>query len=150
MTEKPANKQSQPEWTAFSEPAHFPAGIPGFEDHKNFQLVTRSDLRPFLWLRSLDDPEVSLPVIDCLLLKKPLLPEINREVLNQIGDPATEKFDAYYVLRVDSTAGTITVNTKAPVVISADTRRGYQVFMDHPDLRMDEPLANLVPTQKDP
>jgi len=150
MTEQPANKQSKPEWAAYSEPTHFPAGIPGFEEHKNFQLVTRADLRPFLWLRSLDDPEVSLPVIDCLLLKKPMLPVINREVLNQIGNPAAEKFDAYYVLRVDPAAGTITVNTKAPVVISSETRRGFQVFMDHPDRRMDEPLANLVPTPKDP
>ena len=90
-----------------------------------------------------------MPVIDCLLLKKPLLREISQEVLNQIGNPATEKFNAYYVLRVNPAAGTITVNTKAPVVISSETRRGFQVFMDHSDLSMDEPLANLVSARKD-
>jgi flagellar assembly factor FliW len=150
MADQPADKQSQPEWETSSEPADFPAGIPGFEDHKKFELVSRADLRPFLWLRSLDDPEVSLPVIDCLLLNRQLLPEINREVLDQIGDPTQEKFESYCVLRVDPDAGTITVNTKAPVVISSQTRRGFQIFLDNPELRLDEPLANLVPSRKDP
>lgn len=103
-------------------------------------------MRPFLWLQSVDNKEVCLPVISCLLLTKKVLRYMTKEHLALIGTPPKDQVAPYYVLRVDSQAGTITANTKAPIVINLESKEGYQVFMEGDDLRVDEPLADLVPS----
>ena len=151
MSDQSRDKQSaEPEWIEAAGPAHFPAGLPGFEDHKRYMLVSRNDMRPFLWLRSMDDPEVALPIISCLLLKKLVLPHITKEQLSLVGNPSLNEIAPYYILRVDSKEGVITANTKAPVIINSTTKQGCQIFMDSADLRVDEPLTNLVPASKAP
>jgi len=146
MTDHSSVSQQEANSAASSEPFHFPAGIPGFEDHKNFILVSRENMRPFLWLQSVDNEEVSLPVISCLLLTRKVLRYMTEEHLALIGTPPKDQVAPYYVLRVDSQAGTITANTKAPIVINLESKEGYQVFMEGDDLRVDEPLANLAPS----
>ena len=127
-----------------SRPVHFPAGIPGFEDHKTFVLVTNEHMNPFQWLQSQDDPEVSLPVINGALLKEEFWPQLDNKHLGAIGDPRADEVVPYFVLRINSRNAGITVNTKAPVLISSKTRRGCQIILDGDDLRMDHPLVDLV------
>ena len=101
-----------------SGPLEFPAGLPGFEEHKQFILEGRAELRPFLWLRSVSDKEVALPVISCLLLKKQMLHDITDDHLSLLNNAGRDDIAPYYILRVEPEGGTITANTKAPVIIS--------------------------------
>ena len=140
------NAASTPEWTKASEPLQFAAGLPGFEEHKTFLLESREDLRPFLWLRSTIDPEVALPVISSFLLKTAVLPLLTKEQLKLIGEPAMEHVAPYYILRVDADKNSITVNTKAPLIIRTDTGQGHQVILDNDGLQFDAPLADLLPS----
>ena len=149
MGDSSEDTATEPEWIEAAGPAHFPAGLPGFEDHKRYVLVSRNDMRPFIWLRSMDDPEVALPLISCLLLKKQVLPYITKEQLSLVGSPSREGIAPYYVLRVDTGEGIITANTKAPIIINSKTKQGYQIFMDQENLRVDEPLVNLIPSSED-
>lgn len=145
MSDESQGQKSRSDWVEKSDPLQFPAGLPGFEEHKQFILEGRADLRPFLWLRSMRDPEVALPVISCLLLKKQVLNHISHKQLSLIGSSSREDIAPYYILRVDPKEGTISVNTKAPVIISTKTMQGYQVILDRDDLRVDEPITNLLP-----
>ena len=44
---------------------HFPKGIPGFEDCKNYKLLHEDNKAPkVLWLQSLDDAAVSFTLIE--------------------------------------------------------------------------------------
>ncbi len=149
MGDSSQDTSAESEWIEAAGPAHFPAGLPGFEDHKRYVLVSRNDMRPFIWLRSMDDPEVALPLISCLLLKKQVLPYITKEQLSLVGSPSREGIAPYYVLRVDTGEGIITANTKAPIIINSKTKQGYQIFMDQENLRVDEPLVNLIPSSED-
>ena len=146
---KSETSPTQPEWVVLSEPLDFPSGIPGFEDHRRFVFIHRADLKPFLWLRSLDNAEVSLPVIDCNLLKNQVLPEIPDEFLQLIGATSLTELACYLVLRVDHEAGIITANTKAPVIIGTQSGQGYQVILEREDLRVDEPLLKLVASPRE-
>ncbi len=147
MSDEPKEHASKSDWVELSGPLEFPAGLPGFEEHKQFILESRAEMRPFLWLRSVDDPEVALPIISCLLLKKQVLPHISKEELSLIGSPAQDDVAPYYVLRVDPKEGTITANTRAPVIINAKTMQGRQVILDQDDLRVDDLLTNLMPSR---
>ena len=146
MPSEPVSPSGQPRWQRDSGPLQFPAGLPGFEEHKTYVLESREDLRPFLWLRSTVDHEVALPIISSLLLKSDVLPNLSKEHLSLIGNPSMDNVAPYYVLRVNSENNSITVNTKAPIIISTLTGRGQQVILDVAGLRFDEPLASLVPS----
>ncbi len=119
-------------------------GLPGFEEHRQFILESRAEMRPFLWLRSVDDPELALPVISCLLLKKQVQLHISKEELSLIGSPTEDDIAPYYILRVDSKEGIITANTRAPVIINTKSMQGRQVILGRDDLVVDEPLTNLI------
>jgi len=146
MSDEPKEHASKSDWVELSDPLEFPTGLPGFEEHKMFILESRAEMRPFLWLRSVDDPEVALPVISCLLLKKQVLLHISKEELSLIGSPTQDDIAPYYILRVDPKEGTITANTRAPVIINTKTMQGRQVILDQDDLRVDELLTNLMPS----
>ena len=146
MSDEPKDHASKSDRVELSDPLEFPAGLPGFEEHKQFICESRAEMRPFLWLRSVDDPEVALPVISCLLLNKKVQLHISKNDLSLIGSPAEGDIAPYYILRVDSKEGTITANTKAPVIINTRSMQGRQIILERDDLVVDEPLKNLVPS----
>lgn len=102
-------------------------------------------MRPFLWLRSLDEAEITLPIINCQLLKRQAQPEITPAAAKLLGAENPEEVALFFILKVDPATGTITANTKAPVLIISGSSRGYQIFLERKDLKVDEPLINLVP-----
>jgi flagellar assembly factor FliW len=127
-----------------SEPAHFAAGLPGFEELKRFKFVSHTDMRPFLLLKSLDEPYISLPVINCLLVNPNLLSSITDDHLKLIGSSERNLIEPYYVLKVNTATKVITANTKAPIIIDTKTRQGYQILLDEKGVKVDEPLYNLI------
>jgi flagellar assembly factor FliW len=129
---------------AESELTHFAAGIPGFEELKHFKFVAQPDMQPFLWLRSVDEPIVSLPVINCLLVDPKVLSNITDDHLKLIGSKERNLVEPYYVLKVNSATKLITANTKAPIIINTQSRQGYQVLLDVKGVKIDEPLNNLL------
>ncbi len=136
--------------TEESELTHFPAGLPGFEDLKRFKFVSQADIRPFLWLKSLDEPTIALPVINCLLVNPEVLSGITDDHLKLIGSSERNLVEPYYVLKVNSTTKLITANTKAPIIVNTQTRQGYQILLDVKGVKVDEPLNNLLkPVDKD-
>jgi len=149
VSKKTQEQKSKTEQVEHSDPLDFPAGLPGFEEHNRFVLESRADMRPFLWLRSLSDPDIALPVISCLLLKKQAPIHISNEELQLIGSPSQDDIASYFILRVDAKEGTITANTRAPVLINAKTMQGRQVILDREDLRVDEPLANIASSREE-
>ncbi|UCD38558.1 MAG: flagellar assembly protein FliW [Fidelibacterota bacterium] len=149
MPKKSKEQTPEPEKAESSGALEFPSGLPGFEEHKQFVLESRAELRPFLWLRSLEDPDVALPVISCLLLKSPVFSHLGNKHLDLLDNPSQDEILPYYILRIEPEDGSITVNTKAPVVISTKTLQGYQLILDREDLRVDVPLVDLVPSTGD-
>lgn len=145
MTQTPDSVKPEPDWAHESGPIEFPTGLPGFEDHKSFRLESRSDMRPFLWLRSLDDADVALPMINCQLLKRQAQPELTPAAAKLLGAQSPDEVVLFFILRVDTAGGTITANTKAPVLVIPERSQGYQVFLERSELKVDEPLINLVP-----
>ena len=84
-------------------------------------------------------------MVSCLLLKQQVTQQISESHLSLIGEESLDDVALYYILRVDPGQGIITVNTRAPVIISAKSLQGYQIILDREDLRVDEPLSSLMP-----
>jgi flagellar assembly factor FliW len=110
----------------------FPQGLPGFEQLRDFLLVTRQECEPFVFLTSLERPEVALPLIPLALAAAGFTAVA--ESLAPLGR-ATEAATAHYaVVSIGTQASDIIVNLRAPVIVNLDSRLGRQVIL--PDERL--------------
>lgn len=105
------------------EPQHiyvFPEGILGFEDLREFVLISDDSTAPFNWLLSLDEPSIGFPVLN------PLYIETTYSAGREYIPP---KYATVVIVTLASANGTITANMKAPVVLDVETQTGKQVIL---------------------
>ncbi|GBD07612.1 Flagellar assembly factor FliW [bacterium HR21] len=100
---------------------HFPAGLIGFEQLKDYILVGSPDMEPLRWLIAVEDPTVGLPV----LLPWYVLPHY--ELPAAYTDVTT--YVPLVVVTLAAQATQITVNLKAPIVLNIRSRQGQQLIL---------------------
>ena len=109
----------------------FHGGLIGFEKHRKFLIVDDEDSEPFRWLVSLEDKDLSFPLLDPGIL----LP-------GYAVDTATGGGKTVFViasLRPDS--GGSTVNLRSPLVIDNGMRTAHQIVLDDEGLPLQFPLV---------
>lgn len=107
----------------------FPAGLPGFEECKEFLLHEEPALAPFVFLQSLTDPNLSFVTLPVERLEENYELTLSRDDLAQLETsylPAPETVLCLAVLQLQP--GSATANLAAPIVIKTDTRRGTQAI----------------------
>lgn len=111
---------------------HFPEGIIGFEEYRKFLIVHDEDSEPFRWLVSLEDAELSFPLLDPTLL----MPDYS------IGLGVKEGTNIFVIATLNENVEESTLNLRSPLVID-ETRRGRQVVLEDDSLELQFPL---IPT----
>ncbi len=115
---------------------YFENGILGFEDFKKYTLLFDSEEgeRPEIsWLQSLEEPALALPVISPFLVMKDYNPEVDDELLKQLGDLNDDNIIVLISITVPSDITKITANLKAPFIINSDSRKGVQIIAENSD-----------------
>jgi len=110
----------------------FPWGLPGFPNCRRFLALAVEAHENVLWLQSLDELKVALPVADPWHFfpeYDPRLPAFARVSLELTR---AEDFSVLAVLVIPET-GTPTMNLLAPIIINLRTRVGRQVTVDRGD-----------------
>lgn len=116
----------------------FPHGIPGFERLREFLLVTREECEPFVILASLEDPEMTLPLM-------PLPPAALKtpppaDALAALGEAGENAIGFYAVVTIGMHAKQILANLRAPIVVNVDSRLGSQIILADESLPLAAPL----------
>ena len=104
----------------------FPAGMPGFEQCRQFVLLSSDELAPFQCLQSVDGPAASFLVIDPRRAPpdyRCALSETDRVRLGGTEDDAL-LWAAIVTVQAEQTL----VNLRAPVVINPSLMVGYQLM----------------------
>jgi len=117
----------------------FPQGIPGFENFREFLLVTREECDPFIFLAALEHTDVALPLMP--LAPSTLSVRPSAAMLAPLAISGDDTIAYYAVASIGLNATQIIVNLRAPIVINLDTRLGCQVIL--PDERL--PIASPIP-----
>ncbi len=115
-------------------------GLIGISGQKRFVLLEKEDFAPFGYLQSIDDPSLSLVVINPFLVEHEYrfyLPEEDLRSL-EISQPAD--FQLLSVVVFSASVTEITVNLKAPILINIHTRKAKQVILINNDYGVSEPL----------
>ena len=105
---------------------HFPLGIPGFEDCKNYKLLHEEGKEPqVLWLQSLDDSATMFTLIEAERLGLNYMLTLSDEECDCIELKNAEDAKLFLILsRPDGNQ--ISANTRAPLVINLQSRKGLQ------------------------
>lgn len=118
----------------------FKWGLPGFGFLREFVVLAIEEQKPYVWLQSLEQPEVAMPLIDPWALfddYDPQLPAVTASVL-EIERP--DDFCLMCVTVVGAEAEELTINLLAPIVFNLRTRVGRQVMLEDCDYSVRTPI----------
>ena len=120
----------------------FEQGLMGFESLKKYALIFDSDKEgksKIMWLQSMEEATLAFPVIDPTIVMETYNPTVEDEWLTPLGEYASdEELLVLCILTVPSDLTKMTANTKAPLIINGNTRKGCQIIVnnDEYDVRM--------------
>ncbi len=108
----------------------FPDGLIGFEDCRRFVLINDEDSQPFRWLVSIEDEELSFPLLNPTIL----IPQY------KAGDRHNDEATVLVVASLNREIERSTVNLRSPVIIMNKSRTGKQVILEEDSYALRHPL----------
>jgi flagellar assembly factor FliW len=116
----------------------FPEGLIGVGGSR-YALLRTDQASPFVWLQSLTEPGLALPVTNPHRFVNDFKVELSEEEgehlgFTEVGEPA----DVFVTVTATSVLADRTINTKAPILIRE--RRGYQVLNQAAGVAVKTPL----------
>lgn len=128
----------------------FPQGIVGFPDLTQFALIHDSEKgnETIHWLQSLQETAFAMPVMDPLLVRADYNPEVDDEMLKQIGTLTAEEMLVLVTVTVPKDLTKMSVNLKGPIVINATEKKAVQVIIDGDEYQVKYPIYDIVNANK--
>jgi flagellar assembly factor FliW len=126
------------------EVIEFPFGLIGLGGSR-YTLIDRNPGSGFLWLHSIEDPALALPVVDPESFFSPFSFEIVPEDLERIGREDLSAALVYVTVRAMPNPLEMTANLRAPLVMHAG--KGFQVLNASEGASLREPLFELAGEQ---
>ena len=108
----------------------FPQGLIGFSAVKRYVLIEESSSKRFVWLASVDRPDLSFLLVDPTTFFEDYAVEINKQDLELLGSGSVNDAQVYAIVTLPRNASQATVNLKSPIVINVKTCRGMQVVLE--------------------
>ena len=123
----------------------FPNGLIGLGGTR-YTLIAREESAPFLWLHSLDDPSLAIPVTNPWFFFSSYEVEVSDSEAERIGVTEPSQADVYVTVRAGEAIEDFRANLRAPILISGG--RGHQVINEAPGTSVRTPLFEEVPAEE--
>jgi len=123
--------------------ATFPEGLIGFEELKRFAIINLPEYEPFQWLLSIDDPEITFPIISPILVVEKYEPEISRAETYNLGDFKDEDLLLYAIVTIRPELKKVTANLKGPIIINQKQRLGQQIVLQDDKYSTDQEFMSV-------
>jgi flagellar assembly factor FliW len=115
----------------------FPAGLIGLGGRR-FALLARSEESAFVWLHSMDDPDLAVPVTNPWRFFEAFEVELADDDVQRIGITSPEDASVYVTVRSAAALEDFCANLRAPILIVGNS--GHQVINQAPVAPVRAPL----------
>jgi flagellar assembly factor FliW len=115
----------------------FPEGLIGLTGSRYALIATDPDA-PFMWLQSLDDPSLALPLTNPHRFFADFAVEVVDEDAERLGLESSSAMDVYVTVRAAPALEDFTANLKAPILVRAG--EAWQVINQAPGSELRVPL----------
>ena len=129
---------------AETEVFDLPWGLPGFADLRRFVLIEVAGQNGILWLQSIEDTNVALPLASPWTFFDDYDPRIPLYAQAALGLENPEDFVIYCVLVAPRDGRPMTMNLLAPLVINIKTYVGRQVTLEDARYTVNAPLPTVA------
>jgi flagellar assembly factor FliW len=119
----------------------FPNGLIGLGGTR-YTLIAREESAPFLWLHSLDDPSLAIPVTSPWNFFATFAVEISDAEAERIGVTDPSQAEVLVTVRAGESLEDFRANLRAPILIAGG--RGHQVINEARDTSVRAPLFEEV------
>ena len=128
----------------------FSKGIVGFPDLTDFALLHDSEkgTDSIHWLQSLQEPGFAMPVMDPLRVCPDYNPEVDDEILQNLGELNPDEMLVLVTLTVPKDVKLMSVNLKGPFVINAAEKTAIQVIVEGDEYPVKFPIYDILATNK--
>jgi|1185.fasta_scaffold139090_3 flagellar assembly factor FliW len=115
----------------------FPSGLIGLGGRR-FALLARSDDSAFVWLHSMDDADLAIPVTNPWRFFDDYAVELDDDEAQRIGVTSPEDATVYVTVRAAPALEDFRANLRAPILVVGN--HGHQVINQAPDSPVRAPL----------
>jgi flagellar assembly factor FliW len=115
----------------------FPEGLIGLAGSR-YALLARDPETPFVWLQSLEDPTLALPVTNPHQFFADFTVELDEEEARRLDLDGAAGVDVYVTVRAAETLEQFTANLKAPILVKAG--QAHQVINQAQNCELRAPL----------
>ncbi len=129
----------------------FEKGIIGFPELKRFTLIhdeekgTNVGIR---FLQSIEEPAFALPVMDPLIVRPDYAPEVDDELLGNMGELTEENILVLVTVTVPSDLTKMSVNLQGPIVVNVDERKACQIIVEGDKYPVKFPIYEILQAGK--
>jgi flagellar assembly factor FliW len=118
----------------------FKEGLPGFPQIRRFAVLTPEELKPFQYLQSLDEPFISLFIINPFILDPGYEFRLTDADMEDVHGANSSELAVYAVATIPENPKDATINLMAPIVINDKGRCGKQVILHDSRYSVKHPL----------
>lgn len=126
----------------------FPWGLPGFSDLRGFLALSLAEQPNFVWLQSVDNPEIALPAADPWQIFPDYEPRMPAYATEALELASAEDFTVLCIVVVTKDAQEMTMNLMAPLVLNLKTRRARQVMLENSSYSVRTPVPRKQPEEQ--
>ncbi len=120
----------------------FKEGLPGFPQIHRFAVIEQEALKPFQYLQSLDEPPISLFIINPFLIDKNYEFRLTDSDMEDLNSTNSAELAVYVVATIPEDPNAATLNLMAPIVINDRDRCGKQVILHESKYSVNHPLIH--------
>jgi flagellar assembly factor FliW len=120
----------------------FKEGLPGFPQIHRFTVIELEELKPFKYLQSLDEPLISLFIINPFLLDPNYEFRLTDPDMEDVHSTNSAELAVYAVATIPADPNGATINFMAPIVINDKDRCGKQVILHESKYSVQHPLLH--------
>jgi len=118
----------------------FEEGIPGLEEFSNYALLQFEESYPIIWLQSIDDGTICLPVLDTFAVLTGYMFDIDDDTVKSLALQGPDELHVVSVLVIPDDINGMTVNLAAPIVINTITGKAKQIVLSGSDYNVRAPV----------
>lgn len=129
----------------------FNGGIIGFPQLTKFALIYDEEKgvgAGIRWLQSMQDENFAMPVMDPLVVQKNYNPEIEDELLKEMGDLKEDNLLVLVTVTVPADLTKMSVNLRGPIIINSDNRKACQVIVEGESYQVKFPVYEILKSGK--
>jgi len=123
---------------------NFNDGIPGLEQYKKYALLQFEESYPIVWLQSMEDTGICLPVLDTFNVLPDYVFDIDEIDVKELELSSPEDLHVVSVVVIPEDIQGMTVNLAAPVIINTKTGNAKQIVLSGSEFNVRAPVFQQI------